>query len=51
MDYAGAINEQHAIAMRTAAARHPGSEAEPFDWEEVKPLLEQAEANRTKMWD
>ncbi|MEU4550167.1 hypothetical protein [Nonomuraea dietziae] len=51
MDYAGAIKEQHALAMRIAAAQHPNSKAEPFRWEEVVPLLEQAEANRTKMWE
>ncbi|MEV0196791.1 hypothetical protein [Nonomuraea sp. NPDC050691] len=51
MDYASAIKEQHALALRIAAAQHPSSTTEPFDWEEVKPLLEQAETNRTKKWE
>lgn len=51
VDYAHAIKESHAIALRMTADHRPGSHSHPIDREDGLARLAEADARRTIVWE
>ncbi|MBQ0901058.1 hypothetical protein [Micromonospora sp. U21] len=51
VDYAHAIKESHAIALRMTADHRPGSHSHPIDRESGLVRLAEADARRTIVWE
>jgi len=49
--YAQAIKEMHAVALRLLASRHPGLTAQPIDRAVGLEMLARAELERSKAWE
>ncbi|MBM0207274.1 hypothetical protein ACIA47_01140 [Micromonospora sp. NPDC051227] len=51
VDYAHALKESHAVALRLTANHRPGSRSHPIDREEGLTRLVEADARRTIVWE